>query len=236
MKISKAFLFLLTFMGCFFISNAHTYWIQAEGSHKINEPVTIKIYFGEYSTGELMKGKALDKMKDIKIWVRYAGLADMPIIMTQDSGYWKGDFTPGKEGSYEITGLNDTREVQDWNKHGFGIVRPIQYLKYIYQVGNTETAQSNNALLDVGFKKEGDHYNIRVFKNGQPASKTAFFISQPDGEELRLETNDDGNVSYKPTGLGLYIIGIEWVDKTPGSFLGKEYASIRHRLDASFIN
>lgn len=234
MKLPGIFLLVAILCSFYLNSNAHTYWIQAEGTYKVNEPVLIKIYFGEYNTGELMKGKALDKMKDIKILVRYSGLPDMPINMIQDSGYWKGSFIPAKEGSYEIIGLNDTREVQDWNKHGFGIVRPIQYLKYIYQVGKTETAQSKKAFLDINWKKSGDQYKIQVIKNGQPASRLKFFISRPDGEDVAVETDEQGNLTYRPTITGLYIIGIEWVDKTPGNFLGKDYASIRYRQDASF--
>ncbi|RYD75376.1 MAG: hypothetical protein EOP53_16575 [Sphingobacteriales bacterium] len=234
----KAFKILVSFIIILMVSTlsvkAHTYWIQTEGSHKINELVQVKIYFGEYVTGEIMKGKALDKVKDIKLLVRFEGLEDMLLTMIQDSACWKGSFTPAQAGSYEIIGINDTREVQDWHKHGFGIVRPVQYLKTIYQVGAVATPQSNKAFLDIVTQKKEDFYTLLVYKNRQPAAKTKFFISQPDGEEVPVETNEKGMVEYKPTSKGLYIIGIEWVDKTPGIFSGKEYTSIRYRLDASF--
>ncbi|MFT3981654.1 MAG: hypothetical protein QM687_14360 [Ferruginibacter sp.] len=224
---------LLAWIAAPLMSQAHTYWFVTEGSHKVNEPVQVKIYFGEYVTGELMSGKSLDKMKDIKVWVRLAGSPDMAIVMTQDTGYWKGSFTPLKEGTYEIIGINDTREVQDWTKHGFGIVRPVQYLKQLYQVGAGATAQSSAAFLDITVAKEHKDYVLQVFKNGKPAGKTKFFISQPDGEEVPVETDETGKAIYKPVAAGLYIVGIEWVDKTPGQFLGKDYASVRYRLDAS---
>lgn len=200
---------------------SHTYWFTTEGSHKVNEPVQIKIYFGEYVTGELMKGKALDKMKDIKVLVRYAGAPDQYIAMQQDSGHWHGSFVPAAEGTYEIIGINDTREVQDWTKHGYGIVRPVQYLKCVYQVGVELSAQSSSAFLDVTSGKDANGYFFTLFKKGNPAAKTKLFISQPNGEEVQLETDEKGIIYFKPSAAGLYIIGLEWVDKTAGEFNGK---------------
>jgi hypothetical protein len=217
-------------------AKAHTYWITTEGSHKINDPVQVRIWFGEYITGELMSGKSLDKIKDIRMMVRFAGQSDMPLIMTQDTGYWKGSFIPAKEGSYEIIGINDTREVQDWTKHGFGIVRPVQYLKHIYRVGTVETAQSSGSFLDIIMQNKDSQQQLQLFKNGKPATNTKFFISRPDGEEVPVETDEKGIARFETPIPGLYIIGFEWVDKTAGRFLGKEYTGTRYRLDASFYN
>lgn len=233
MKIFSSFLLGLILL--FSINaKAHTYWVTTEGSHRVNEWVKIKIYFGEYVTGELLSGKALDKIKDIKILVRISGEADNFIEMVQDTGFWEGSFVPHKEGSYEIIGLNNTREVQDWTKHGFGIVRPVQYLKHVYQVGNLATQQSSSAFFDITLNQLNDSiYSGKIFKNNSVAAHCKFFISTPNGDETAYETDQHGNYTFTATKPGLYLIGIDWIDNTKAVFKGKPYNSTRHRMDAS---
>lgn len=218
------------------VTRAHSYWIETTGSHKPGEPVTVKLYFGEYAGREIMTGKALDKMKDIAMYVQL-GTVKTPITMTQADSCWTGTFTPATEGSYEITGINEVREVQDWTKHNLGIVRPVQYLKHIYQAGTRQTPRPANAFLDLQFQKEGDgHYNITIFKNGLLQPATRVVITRPDGEDTILETDASGKLNYKAPEAGLYMVIVEWIDKTPGRFKEKDYATTRHRLDFSFYN
>ncbi len=219
------------------LTQAHSYWIETSGSHKPGDPVTVKLYFGEYASREIMTGKALDKMKDISMFFQVNGGRKISLTMVQADSSWIGNFTPSAEGSYEITGINDVREVQDWTKHDLGIVRPVQYLKHIYQVGAGQTPQSANAFLDLQFQKTGDgNYTITVFKNGvlQPATRVIF--TRPDGEDTILETDAGGKLSYKASEAGLYMVIVEWIDKAPGQFKGKHYTTVRHRLDFSFYN
>src|SRR5688572_14340600 len=89
------------------LAKAHSYWIETSGSHQLNEPVTIKLFFGEYASKEIMTGKSLDKMKDILVYVQLYGGSKTAIVMKQTDSCWIGSFTPVKEGSYEITGINN---------------------------------------------------------------------------------------------------------------------------------
>lgn len=213
---------------------AHGYWIETQGSHQVNQPVTIRLYYGEYMSGERLSGSTLDKMKEIRVSVSTPAGEQVAVTMKQLADYWEGNFTPQTEGGYTITGINDEREVQDWNRHGLGIVRPVQYLKAIYQVGGATTALSPSSFLDVAVSKpQGSSYAIQSFKNNVPFAGATILVTHPGGEETTLVADKDGKATFTVDKPGLYLVGIEWIDKTPGQFKQKNYETVRHQLDYS---
>lgn len=218
-----------------FSTMAHGYWIELQGSHKVNEPVTIRLYFGEYSIGERLSDNFLDRMKDIKVYVQYNGTKEA-VTMTQQKDYWEGSYTPQKEGSYEIIGINDERDVQDWTQHGLGIVRPIQYLKTIYQAGTQQSDLKASSYLDVVVSGKGNSYSIKLYKNNQANASAKIIVTHPGGAETSLETDKEGNAVFTASKPGLYLIGAEWIDPVPGKFKGKEYKTVRHKLDYSLYH
>ncbi|MEI9810988.1 MAG: DUF4198 domain-containing protein [Bacteroidota bacterium] len=216
---------------------AHGYWIEVEGNHKIKETVTVKLFFGEYVSGERLAGNYLDRMKDIRIYVSAPGSSKQPIVMKQLDGYWEGTFIPEKEGSYEVSGINDEREVQDWTKHNLGIVRPIQYLKTVYQAGNTKTSSVHPAFLDVKLEATGKNkYEVTLVKNDSAFAYAKITVTHPAGWEKILSADKDGKATFTSVGPALYLVSVEWIDKTPGKFKDKPYETVRHQLDFSLYN
>ncbi len=214
---------------------AHGYWIEIEGNNRPNEAVAVKMFYGDYPVGERLSGKPLDKMKDIKVYVTSTNGLKQEIPMTQTADYWEGTFKPQAEGIYEITGINDTREVQDWTKHDMGITRPIQYLKATYQVGHKDNGKAEDLFLDIKTKKlPGDSYETLVYKKGKiVAAGQKVIVTGYGANEQELVTDKKGKITYKLDKPGLYILSIDWVDKTPGEYKGKQYETVRHRLDYS---
>lgn len=214
-------------------SFAHGYWMETEGSHKVNEPVTIKLIFGEFITGERLSGAYLDRMKEIKVFVLVDG-KQQPITMKQLPGHWEGIFVPKTEGSYAIVGINEEREVQDWTKHNLGMARPVQYLKTIYQVGPTVTKHPLFSLLDITVSADaGNRYTIQVFKNNASFSEAKVTATDTSGNEQIITLDKEGKASFDLGSKGLHLIDVDWIDKTPGTFKEKKYESIRYKLDFS---
>jgi len=217
------------------ISFAHGYWIETVGTHKPNEAVTVKLFYGEYVEGERLSGKFLDRMKEISIFVTSPDGKKQSIEMKQLAEYWEGTFTPATNGSYSITGLNDTREVQDWTQHNLGIVRPVQYLQTIYQVGNTLTKQSAASFLAIKVTPVAENkYEITVTKNDSAFKSLPLVIVHPGGWSKNVTTDKEGKASFTTVGPALYLIDVEWIDKTSGTFKDKKYETVRHKFDYSF--
>lgn len=134
-EIMKKLSFLAVLILLPILSMAHGYWLEVQGSGKVNEQAKIQIFFGEFENQKRETGKLLDKMYEIKIFVLDSKGVKAEIAMKQTDTHWEGVFTPQNEGLYQIVGINDTREVQDWARHNLGIVRPVQYLRTTYPSG-----------------------------------------------------------------------------------------------------
>ena len=211
---------------------AHGYWIELEGSHKIKETLTIKLIFGDYHLAEKLAGNKLDKMKDIKVFITLPDGSKQPVDMTQQNDCWKGTFVPQTEGNYTISGINDEREVQDWTKHGLGIVRPVQYLKTVYTVGKKGAEHPSGDWFDLRVQQKANaSYEALLTKINRPLDSCYITVVDPAGEENEVKTNKEGKATFAAARPGLHVISVEWIDKTPGTFKGKEYKTVRHRMD-----
>lgn len=217
---------------------AHGYWIELEGNHQAKQPLTVKLIFGEYHLAEKLSGNKLDRMKDIRVTIILPDGKQQSIEMKQLPECWQGTFIPETDGIYTILGINDEREVQDWTQHGLGIVRPIQYLKAVYEVGKPSGNNFVTAhLFDINIKKTGTgNYELYLSKDKKPVDTCYVTIVNPAGEEEEVKTDANGKATFSTKTDGLYLVGVEWIDKTPGSFKGKEYKTVRHKLDYSLYS
>ena len=231
----KHFIILILFCLSSLQLLAHGYWLELEGSHKVDKSFTIKMYYGDYPVGERLSGKTLNKMKDIKVLVITPAGEKQSVAMTQRKDYWEGQFIPTTKGSYVIVGINEEREVQDWTKHHLGITRPVQYLKYRYDVG-TQTGLSSGLFLDATLTKlSRKKYEVLLTKDGKPLPRQKLVVAEFDNGEEHYQTDKQGRVNILLENPGLYIFSVDWIDTRPGNFKGKDYETVRHRLDVSFM-
>ncbi len=234
MKLPSRILTIICIALLPFTAIAHGYWLETEGPHKAKKETTVKLYFGDYTAGEKVSGKSLDKMKDIKMSVITPAGEKQSIEMKQQEAYWEGTFTPQTDGTYEITGINDEREVQDWTKHHLGIVRPIQYLKTQYQVGKKATPAQAPLFLDVAIAQtSAKNYEVSIRKNGAPLEAQEVLLAAYGQKERVFNTDVNGKVVFNIDNPAWYVLSTEWIDKTPGEFKQKAYKTVRHRLDVS---
>jgi hypothetical protein len=229
----KKLFFLFLLISIPFLSEAHGYWLEVEGSGKIAQLAKILIYFGEFENQKRETGSLLDKMAEIKIYVIDTDGNKKEISMSQTDTHWEGIFTPTKEGLYQILGINDTREVQDWRKHSLGIVRPVQYLRTTYSVGNSTNNQKSEAELDALVTQSGDNIMVTAWKNKEAFAKAKIRVINPEGWAKDKVTNDNGKTQLKSNRKGLYLIELEYIDKNPGNFKGKDYETVRYRCETT---
>lgn len=215
------------------LSMAHGYWLEVVGSGKVNEAAKIQIFFGEFENQKRETGKLLDKMSEIKIYVLDAEGNKTEVTMTQTNTHWEGTFTPKNDGLFQIIGINNTREVQDFTKHNLGIVRPVQYIRTTYQVGEGAGEQSVANLMDVLVKQSGDNIMISTWKDNQAFSKIKVRIINPEGWAKEKITNENGKTQTKSNMKGLYLVELEYIDKTAGNFKGKDYQTVRYRCETT---
>lgn len=227
---------LLTIICLPFLSRAHGYWLETQGSGKIGEPVKILMFYGEYAEAIREKGNKLDKMTELKVSVIDALGKQSAINMVQKETHWEGTFTPTTNGNYQILAINDTREVQDFTKHNLGITRPVQFMRTTYQVGKASATNAKNLqFLDVTANQENGKITLSAFKDKQALAKTKLTIINPQTWEKTKFTNENGQTTFTPTGKGLYLVELEWIDTNSGTFKGKDYQTIRYKSEMTFV-
>jgi uncharacterized GH25 family protein len=215
---------------------SHGYWFEVEPDAQKGHPVVIKMFYGEYSSEIREVGDRLDKMSLLKVSVIAPDGTKKDIQMKQTNTHWEGSYIPQQDGYYQVLGINDMREVQDWHRHNLGITRPIQYLRTQFTVGKQAETITNPLFLDVYCKVNMNNVEIYAVKDGKPMDKLRVRIVNPDAWIQDKHTNKAGFVSVIPNKEGLYLVEIEWIDESPGVFQGKAYETIRHKSDMTFTS
>lgn len=235
-KIVPAFAVFLMLLS--FNSEAHSYWIEFANKPQLNEPLEIRLYYGEYASHKRESGHPLEKMKDIRVWT-VAPDGDSTFIETkQTEEYWVGYYTPKMTGEFQVLGINDTRGVQNWKAHNLGIALPKQYLRkeFILSGSNgseTISTTKSRQFLDFDITQSEDEYLIATNKGERSYREAKITITNPEGWIRIRFTDRMGNATFKPNETGTYLIETEWLDETPGIHNGIAYERVRHKLDAT---
>ena len=132
--------------------------------------------------------------------------------------------------------MNDTRGVVDWTKYGMGIVKPTEYLRAFYQAGNDAKGSSQSvSYIDMDATFDSKTANVQVFKANALYAKAKVKVTNSEGWEKTLIADEQGKVSFKPDIKGLYLIETDFMDKTAGKYLEKDYAAIRNKSAMTLI-
>lgn len=215
------------------ISMASAYWMEVNGPGKVNQPVRIRIYYGNIDEQGIRRPQGdpeLSLTGQFKLTVKdeKGDLQKVPISLHGDR--WEGTFTPSAKGVYQILGTNDTHPVVDRSKTGGKNVLPVDYLCASYQVESTSLIEKPAQFLDILTFKKGDLIQLKAFRNGVPVS-TKIRIFNPENWEKELTTDQNGEAVFKLTIKGLYIIRQDWENPAPGTYQNTPYTSVRYRCN-----
>lgn len=217
-----------------FLSSAHGYWMDIQGSGKINQPVHIQICYGEideYGVRHREKGMELPFSGDFKVRIINEKGRITNLSLRALSDCWEAIFIPEEKGTYQILASNDVLPVVDRSKTGGKNVRPIDYLCAVYRVESSSSILKPVQFLDIVTYTKGDLTVVKAFKNGKEAAGIKLRIFNPDNWEKELTTNENGEAIFAASRKGLYIIRQDWIDPTPGQYKGISYTGIRHRCN-----
>lgn len=219
---------------------AHSYWLEVKGSGKANETVTVMLYFGEFEKG-LRENKPymLNNMKTFSAWLVDASGKRQELTLRADTNCYKAVFTPSAEGVYTVCMKEDERGVQDWTKHGLGIVRPIEYVKAVYAVGATSKDKllSSASMLPIDLVYTGDAncneksnektFCWKLLRDGKPLANTALTLTDAAGKQEKYSTNAAGVLTISHDKGGMRLVDVDVRDTGTGEFNGKKYEQVR---------
>lgn len=230
MKYTLSTLFLFLFP---LLTQAHSYWLELKGSGKVGEPLIVQCYFGELENGLREKGPILNGIKAFTASVLLPDGTTEPLSLSAAENCYQAQFKPKQAGTYQVLLVNDTRAVQDWTKHNLGIVRPREYLRAICQVGGGRLSAKPAYYLDVtpqGQPAVGKSLTLLITKDGAAYANAPLKLTTPDGKQTKVAADANGLLTLNPTGAGQYVVDVDFMDKTPGQYQGKDYQAIRNKM------
>ncbi|XAZ82139.1 DUF4198 domain-containing protein (plasmid) [Fibrella sp. ES10-3-2-2] len=215
------------------LTQAHSYWLELKGAGKVGEPMTVQCYFGELENGLREKAEKLGGIKGFTASVVLPDGTREPMTLLPAENCYQAQFTPKQAGTYQVLLVNDTRAVQDWTKHGLGVVRPREYLRAICQVGGGSFTAKPVQYLDVTPQQRpivGKPTPLLITKDGTAYANAPIKLTTPNGKQTKQTTDADGRVTLMPTMAGQYVIDVDFMDKTPGQYQDKAYQAVRNKM------
>ena len=228
----------LLFMFLPLLTQAHTYWLELKGSGKVGDLMTAQLYFGELENGLREKGQMLNSMKAFTASVLLPDGTTEPLTLSPADNCYQAQFTPKQAGTYQVLLVNDTRAVQDWTSHKLGIVRPREYLRAIWQVGGGSLSAKPVQYLDVTPEAgltSGKPATLLVTKDGASYANAPVKLTTPDGKQTKQTADANGRLTLTPAGAGQYVVDVDFLDKTPGQYQGKDYQAVRNKTALTLI-
>ena len=66
-------------------------------------------------------------------------------------------------------------------------------------------------------------------------SRLTITVINPDGWVKTVETNEAGQAYFTPNKKGLYLVNLEWIDNTKGTFKDKAFDNIVNKTVLSLL-
>ncbi|UKB78801.1 hypothetical protein [Chryseobacterium sp. MEBOG07] len=234
-KLRTAFPLLL-FLAIFLVpqlTKASAYWMEIHGSGKLKDPVKIQVCYGfinDLSERHRTTGPEFNEIKNFKFYILNIKGEKSKLELQMVGDHWEGTFTPDKEGSYRILGMNDQLPVLLRSKNPQENVRPIDFMCGDYHVGQHSNMESPTQFMDIILQEKNGVYTVSPYRNMKPVEKgTPIRIFNPENWEKNISIDENNQAVFKPTLPGLYVIRQDWQDNTPGTFQGNTYGKIRYR-------
>lgn len=218
-------------------SYGHFLWLETNNTGSINQKQEVKIYFGEYSGGvyEKVGEEAFEKMKSFSLWVVAPDGEKTELKASPKELYYLAEFVPKQKGTYTVILDNNNIDVMDYTKYDFGIFKPHYHAIAKVEVEEKPSQVSSQnpdglTIIDVSKKahqQEGE-VTLKVLFKGEPLAKNEFTVFVSDLWAKKLETNENGEVTFKLPWKMKYVMEATYSEKVPGKFNGKDYEFIWH--------
>ncbi|MCX2679548.1 DUF4198 domain-containing protein [Galbibacter sp. EGI 63066] len=222
-------------MMCFAIapSFAHYLWIETNPTGSVGNGQEIKVHYGEYTYGviEEVEGEAFPKVSKFTVWVVSPSGEKTVLQTTAEKTYYKAVFTPEEEGTYTVLLNNNEIDVIDYTQYDFGIFKTHYHAMANVHVGNVKNdtaAQNENGLTVKRISTEDEEVKLQVLYKNKPLSKNEVAIYVADLWSKKLETDENGYLSFKQPWDTKYIVETTYKEEVPGTYKGDDYEFIWH--------
>lgn len=219
-----------------FVSNqmvkAHAIWIESNPIGSKNQSHTIRIYYGEYASGEIEKTKDwYSDLSQLKLNLLDSKNKQVELHLTDKGTYLESSFIPDEDGIYQVFISHPARELGGTTRYEFIAQNRIQ-------VGEAVTYSS--IPLDTHFVftnqvlKVKDLVEIQLLRGSNPIANEEILLMSPSGWSKTYKTNNQGKIQAEVIWPGTYVIEHSRMTDQSGSWNDKSYTKNWQGLTASF--
>lgn len=206
-------------------TSAHAIWIETAATGQKGKPQLVKVFFGEYSTGDKVAVK--DWFSDIgqlTVWATQPGKKEVQLALVDSAGFYAAIFTPADNGIYNIVLRHPVKELYAGKKLEYNSVATV-WVDTKEKANTAAVADVSLLLPDNSFVK-GKPVDMIVFFNGKILADQEVEIVSPTGAKTKATTNKGGAASFTPAEGGRYMLEVIHRNSNAGTFNGKEYKGI----------
>jgi hypothetical protein len=202
---------------------AHALWIETASNGKIGQKQTVKVFYGEYVTGELDSvTKWYSDVKEFTLWVVGPDQKKTQLTLTPGMNHFEGSFTPEQNGAYTVAVSHEAKELGGTTKYHF-----LSSADVLVGKVKPEAVQNPNVLKlhadDAAVAKVNRPLQLKAFLKDAAAKGKTVSVFSPNGWAKELKTNEEGVAEFTPVWAGRYVFEVTDMDKTPGQHNGRDY-------------
>ncbi|RZL20207.1 MAG: DUF4198 domain-containing protein [Pedobacter sp.] len=217
--IIAALILCLTYSGAF----AHALWIETSSSGKSGQKHTVKVFYGEFVTGERDSvAKWYSDVKDFSLWLVGPNHEKVQLNLTPGTNYLESSFVPDQDGGYTLLVSHEAKELGGATKYHFLSSATVSVGKTLPEIGD-----NTNALTvyteDLLSAKKNKPLQLKALLKGAPAAGKAITVFSSNGWSKELLTDSNGSARFTPLWPGQYVVEVSDTDKTPGQHYGKDF-------------
>ncbi|WP_103071591.1 DUF4198 domain-containing protein [Aquimarina sediminis] len=230
-KITKIIIVLLL---CSTKTFAHFFWIETNPEGTINKEHEIRVYFGEFASGESEKtdGEVFKNAQYFTLWVIDQEGNKTQLKTTAEDAYHVTSFTPKSNGTYSVVLDNKKYKVLDFTKYDYGIFRPQYHSVAKIEIGeNTEhkTATVNPESITItDLSSTADKAKLQVLFKNQPLVETEVTVFMKENWSKKIKTDKNGVITFGLPFKTRYVVEATHEDKKPGVYNNEEYQFTWH--------
>ncbi len=215
-------------------SFGHFFWIETAPKGQIGEQHEIRIYFGEFTSGEIEKtdGEVFQNAQNFTIWVVDQNGNKEQLQPQAEASYYASSFTPKSKGTYSIILDNKKYQVLDYTQYDYGIFRPQYHSVAKVEVGDKRAPKTASAnpesitIIDVSTQEDTAKLQV-LFKNKPLADKEVTVFIKEDWSK-KIKTDSNGVITFSKPFATRYVVEATHEDELPGSYDGVKYQFTWH--------
>lgn len=227
MRTIKSLLMVVALLLITTFSFAHALWIEVNPKGQQGQSQEIRIYYGEFATGELEPvDKWYSDVKEFSLWLVAPGQKSQKVNVIAKDNYYLAQFTPKGEGTYYLTVVHEAAEIASGTKYEFSSVAQVKVGKNTVGTGTPDAVQNSLKVIYGNEEvKIGTATKIQLFLDGKPYKNGKVIVASESGWAKTFTADESGEVKISPIWKGKYVLEATNFKTGKGELKGKTYES-----------